>query len=395
MAIELSDNVSKIYSLLTSQQDLKDSTANTMLSSGITLMTKNKYTEAAKAFKQAAAYKPDLTEAYTYLGDAYVKLGKNKEAVDAYKLSLKVDRTQDTLYTNLANLYIDMKQPADAEKILKAGINQNKQNTLAYYTLGQIQAQQGRYEEAEANFSKVVKLEPKDGNSYYALGMSLNGQKKYDDAIQQLEKAVKLKRNFVPAMFELGSAYIGNGDNTKAQEQIDLLNKLDTSESNAYASDLQNMIRQPKMLYFNSAKSTLNLGLGPTPLLGIAPTEFITPNTSKDFTVKFVFDSEMDAASVMKTTNWQITKARGGTGGLYNNGLYSPKEVSVPVIPKSVSYDPVTQEATLVLSIRQNSTISGIIDPSHMVFKFMGKDVNGKTMDPSADQYDSFAGNPF
>jgi len=395
MAIDFSENVSKIYTMLTSQQSLKDNTANTMLSSGITLMQKKKYAEAAKAFKQAAAYKPDLKEAYTYMGDAYVRLGKKKEALEAYKLSLKVDRTQDTLYTNLANIYIDMNQSNDAEKILKDGIKQNNQNTLAYYTLGQIQSQQGRYQEAEANFRKVIKLEPKDGNSYYALGMALNGQKKYDDAIPQLEKATKLKKDFVPAILELGRSYVAKGDTVKAQEQIDKLNKLDTTTSNAYASELQEMIRQPKISYFNNTKSSLNLSLQTIDLLALAPIELVNPDNVKDFTVSFAFDSEMNASSVMNPTNWQISKARGGTAGIYNNGLYSPKEVSVPVIPKQVSYNPVTKEATLVLSIRQNSSGNGIIDPSHMVFKFLGKDINGKTMDPSADQYSSFAGEAF
>lgn len=395
MAIELSDNVNKIFSMLTSQQDLKDSTANTMLSSGIMLMQKKKYAEAAKAFKQAAVYKPDLKEAYTYQGDAYVRLGKKKEAVEAYKLSLKVDKAQDTVYTNLANLYIDMKQPADAEKVLKDGIRQNNQNTLAYYTLGQIQAQQGRNKEAEANFRKVIRLEPKDGNSYYALGMALNGQKKYDEAIPQLEKAMTLKKNFVPAMLELGRAYIASGNTTKGQEQIDLLKKQNTATATAYASELEEMMRQPKISYYNSSKSTLKLGMGPIDLIALAPTDFINPGSSKEFTVKFTFDSKMDASSVMNPTNWQISKSRGGTGGIYNNGLYSPKEVSVPVIPSRITYDPLAQEATLVLSIRQNSTATGMIDPSRMVFKFMGKDITGKTMDPSADQFDGFVGTPF
>jgi hypothetical protein len=64
-------------------------------------------------------------------------------------------------------------------------------------------------------------------------------------------------------------------------------------------------------------------------------------------------------------------------------------------MPKQVTYDPVNREATLVFSLTQNSSADGIIDPSHLVFKFKGTDQNGKAMDPLADQYDGFKGSSF
>jgi hypothetical protein len=111
--------------------------------------------------------------------------------------------------------------------------------------------------------------------------------------------------------------------------------------------------------------------------------------------VKFVFDSDMDPSSVKNITNWSISKAAGGEAGIYNNGLYSPKNISAPAIPKQASYDPLTREATLVFTLTQNSTADGTIDASHLVFKFTGTDKNGKSMDPLADQFDGFRSTPF
>ncbi|ACD97058.1 tetratricopeptide repeat protein [Trichlorobacter lovleyi] len=404
MAFDFSDNVQKMFSALTSAADLRTNVANTLLSSGINLMQSQKYSEAASAFRQAAAMQPDLTEAYTYQGDAYARLGKRKEAIDAYKMSLKVDKTQDTVYTTLAGVYIDNGQKSEAEKVLKDGIKQNNQNTLAYYMLGQLQAQNGDYTSAEANFRQVIKLEPKDGNGYYALGMALNGQEKYDEAVEALQKATDLKADFSPALLELGRAYAGLGEKDKAQEIVDTLTEIATSDSLLSAEELAAEIKQPKISYYNSTKSSLKLDLSAVNLVALS-SAFMEPSATKDFTVKFAFDSEMDISSVVDPLNWRISKASGGTTGLYNNGLYSARDTSVPYLPKSVSYDPTTRQATLTFTLRQKAdtnggtfdpiTEGGILDPSHLVFKFLGKDANGKSMDPTADQYEAWKGEVF
>jgi len=396
MAFDFSDNVQKMFSALTSVADLRTNMANTLLSSGITSMQNGNYTQATASFRQAAALQPDLTEAYTYQGDAYSRMGKRKEAIESYKMSLKVDKTQDEVYTTLAGVYIDNGQKDEAEKVLKAGIKQNNQNTLAYYMLGQLQAQNKDYTAAEANFQKVVKLEPKDGNGYYALGMALNGQERYKEAAVVLEKATSLKKDFSPALLELGRAYAGLGQLDKAQIQVDALNKIKTSDAQLSAEELAAEIRHPKISYYSSEKSSLPLSFSKSSLLVLDPVTFIDPGTRRDFTVTFGFDSEMDVGSVMDPLNWRISKASGGTAGLYNNGLYTAKDVPVPYIPKSVSYDPTTKQATLTFSIRQLATSNeGTLDPEHLVFKFLGKDVEGKTMDPTADEYNGWNGGVF
>jgi len=392
------DSTNKIFTALSLQSNVRDSVANTALSSGITLMQQKKYDRAAKAFKQASALKPDMVEAYTYLGKAYGALGKKKEAIDAYKLSLKVDKTQDTLYSDIANLYIEQGNTTDAMKILKDGIKQNKLNTPAYYTLGQLQAKSGDYKSAEANFRQVTKLEPKDGNGYYALGMTLNGQKRYDEAITQLQKAISLKKDFSAAIYELGRAYNGIGDQDKVQEQIDRLKSVGTSTASAFSSLLQNETAKPKIYYHDFVDSTLNLSLGVMDSLLVKNPDGTTRTAAVGETVQyrvvFAFNTDMDPTSVNQLANWQITKARGGTAGLYDNGLYRPNEISIPVIPENVSYDPKTREATLTFSLTQQNS-GDVIDPKRIVFRFLGKDVNGRTMDESADQYDGFSGGPF
>jgi Flp pilus assembly protein TadD len=388
-------NTSSPFDAIALQDTLRENAANSALSNGITLYSQKKYAQAAKAFKQASAMNPALAQAYTYLGYADIQLGKKQDAVNAFKLSLKVDKTQDQVYSDLANLYIDLKKPADAETTLKSAIKQNNQNTLAYYTLGQLMAQREDFTDAETQFRKVIKLEPKDGNGYYALGMALNGQGRSKEAISALNTATSLKKDFVPALSELGKAYAALGDTYNAQLQVDRLNKIGTSPAILAVQDLKDTLFKPGITSINPSGSSLPTIFGTVPLLSLDPLTLVTPGASKDFTIKIDFNTDMDAASVTNIANWSITKASGGKAGIYSNGLYSAKDISVPAIPKSVTYDPVNNEARLVLTLRQNAAGNGTIDLSHLVFKFNGKDQSGKTMDPDADQIDGFKGSAF
>jgi Flp pilus assembly protein TadD len=414
------------FDALALQETIRNNVANTALSSGITLYSQKKYTQAAQAFKQASALNPALAQAYTYLGYADTQLGKKDDAVKAFKLSLKVDKTQDKVYSDLANLYIDMKKPTDAEKTLQDAIKQNNLNTPAYYTLGQLMAQRKDYTDAETQFRKVIKLEPKDGNGYYALGMALNGQGKPKDAIAALKTAISLKKDFVPALTELGKAYAAQGDTVNAQKQVDQLNKIGTSAAHLAVQDLQATILKPGISFINPSNSALPTALPTMTFAFLDATKLTTPGTSKDFSMKIVFNTDMDSESVQNIANWSISKASGGRAGVYNNGLYSVTDVAIPAIPKSVIYDPINREARLTFTLRQHSTtltadtayrrdvyvngsivkagttitagsvvVDGTIDPSHLVFKFLGKDQNGKAMDESADQIDGASGTAF
>ncbi len=397
MAIDTSQSTSGIFTALTLQQTLRDNSSTTALSSGIMLQQKKKYKEALAAFKQAAAYKPDSVDAYNAIAGAYTMLGKKKEAIEAYRLSLRVDRNQEQIHINIANLSLDLKKPADAEKALKGAISVNSTSVLAHYTLGHLYVQNDRAKEAEAQFRQVVHLVPKDANGYYGLGLALNKQGRHDEAIKTLNTATTLKKDFVPALTELGLAYAALGQTDNAQKQIDLLNKIGTSPAILAADDLEKTIKRPKMTAYNDVNSSFNLNIGVsgsplgTSLLLIDPA-FITPSTRKEVTVQFQFDSEMDAASVSNIVNWRISKPRDGLVGLYDNGMYRATDASTPTLPSKVVYDSTTRQATLTFSLAQNAAGNATIDPYHLTFKFLGKDAQGKTIDPAGDEYNAFKG---
>ena len=382
-----------IYTTLGSQSTQQASLANNALSSGLSFYQSKNYTKAAAEFQRAIALDPTNTSSYNYLGNSLLAQNKNSEAIKVFKNSLAMDPTQDQVHLSLGNVYLGNKDYTNAEKEFKASIKLNPTDTVAPYTLGQMYQQQGRYTDAENQFNKVIRMAPGDANPLYALGATYNKEGKYTDAVKVLTQAVKLKPSMAAAHLELGTAYGALGDTNNAQEEVTKLTALDATQG----SLLQAIIAKPKMVaagggLTDNFASALSMN---TQVMTMDPS-LMNANTSKEFSLTFSFDSQMDPTSIQDPNNWTMTKAAGGAAGYYNNLLpVLPTESYIPQNPISVTYDPSQQQATVTFMLSQNATKDATIDPSHIVFKFSGQDIKGKTMDPTADSFDGYAETPF
>jgi len=397
MAPETRNYIEDIFNTLGSQDLQRAQIANGALSSGAASYQKKDYTRAEAEFKRAIAMDPTNPQSYTYLANAYLAQKKYTEAIKTYQNSISLDPTQDSAHTNLGNIYLQQKKYNLAEREFKEAVKLNPTDTLASYTLGQLYVQTERYAEAETQFKKVSRMAPTDPNPFYSLGATYNKEKKYEDAVKVLTQAIKLRPKMEAAHMELGIAYSELGDSAKAQREVDILTKLNATQGEL----LKRTIARPKMMAAGGDEGDtffpiLQKPREPFPLPGDNPylLENLDPvgldpaNSSKLFTLTFFFDSKMDAESVQDINNWTITKASGGAAGYYNNLLpILPTEAYIPQNPMTVTYDPDKQSATVNFMLSQNSTGDATIDSAHMVFKFSGKDVTGKTIDPTADEW--------
>lgn len=348
----------------------------------------NKNDDALKAFKQALAFDPQNTTAQTYVGKLNLAKGNTFEAIKIFKTMVRAQPTSVDAHISLANAYLQDKQYAESEKEFKTAARLDPRDPLADYSLGLQYANTDRLKEAESQFLKVKSLAPNDGNVYYALGMVYNKQGKYEDAEKNLEKALFLKKNFPAANYELGIAYDALGKTEDAQKQLSILNASDP----ALARELRFILEKPRIDYMDQSNNIgFNQLLPPaTPLWMLDSTMLNTAGASKQISVAIQFNNEMDPASVMNTTNWEIYRANSTEGGFYiadNTG----REVNIAKTPVFVSYNPETRQAKVSFIVQQNATNNAIIDPSHLVFKFSGIDAAGRQMDTTGDEIDGAA----
>ena len=391
-----------MFETIASQGTQRAALANSALSSGLGFYQKKDYTRAASEFKRAIAMDPSNPQSYNFLANSFLAQKKPEEAVKVYKNSLALDPYQGSVRVNLGNVYLQQKKYNLAEKEFKEASKMDPSDTLAPYTLGQLYVQTERYGEAETQFKKVQRMAPFDPNPYYSLGLTYNKQKKYKEAVKELTQAVKLRPKMAPAHLELGVAYAALGDTLKAQNEVQTLTRLDPVQGEL----LRRTIAQPKMLAGGGGSndnffwqllddaSELN-SQGYYDLKDLDVVTLDNANATKEFRMTFYFDSEMDIGSVMDTNNWTITRASGGVAGYYNNMQYPSTDASIPQNPTSITYDSEEKSATIRFLVSQNATNNATIDPSRMIFKFSGKDIKGKTMDPTADQFAGVSLAPF
>lgn len=391
---DLFSSADALFSVNDNAQAQRSQVAQYTLNKAATYWSANKTDEAIKEFKKVLGFDPQNADAYASLGQIYQAKGNTAEAIKYFKTAVQLDRTSVTAHNNLGNVYLQAKQYTNAEKEFKTSAKMDPINPLADYTLGILYTQTERFGEAEAQFNKVAKVSPRDGNVPYSLGVLYNKMGRPEDAVIKLEKALTLKKDFPAANYELGAAYVKLGETDKAVEQLSIL---DTKQS-SLANDLSYILNKPKMLYMDASNNKgFNQLLGArTPLWMLDPTLLTAPDASKKVSVSIAFNNKMDIASVMNPANWEISRAKSTEGGYYNSSMPATStEVSIPKRPFSITYNPETQQASVTFTVQQNAAGDATIDPSHLVFKFIGKDSSGRQMDASGDQIDGYATKAF
>ena len=85
-----------------------------------------------------------------------------------------------------------------------------------------------KFNEAAQQYQTALSLNPKNVAAHYALGLTYLAQKRGKEAIGPLEQAVSLDANNAPAHYSLALAKLETGDRKGAQDQVELLKKLNS-----------------------------------------------------------------------------------------------------------------------------------------------------------------------
>ncbi|SEM54656.1 Tfp pilus assembly protein PilF [Syntrophus gentianae] len=381
-----------LFSSTTPTSSMIEYVSGQALSRGIDAYSDGDYEKAIKEFKLAISFDPysdNALDAFDYLGSALDGNGDTEEAMRTYRQAIALFPTEDGFNTSLGNLLFADGQYDEALEQYKAAVSKNTSDSEIYYSLGQAYLTLEQYDKAEEQFKKVIQMSPNESASYYALGQTYREAGKYTDAEIQLNKALAIEQDFASAHYELGMLYAETEQIDKAQTELDFLAEEEGTDSESY-SNLQYTIDENSAPRFIAAYvANLNLASGPGTKVSTLDTSLAEAGASKNYTMTFAFDKEMDTASVQNILNWNISRSTSSsTGGYYNWGAkVSSTEINLSSMPINVIYDSETLSAKITFKISQNASGNGTIDLSHLVFKFQGSDIYGNSMDTSADQY--------
>jgi tetratricopeptide (TPR) repeat protein len=306
--------------------------------------------------------------------------------MEACRQAIKIFPSADGMNLGLGNLLFGEKRYIEAVEQYKAAVSKNPTASQNVYSLGQGYLALSRYSDAETQFKRVIQLTPKDSGGYYALGQTYRKMGRLTEAQEQLERALAIKSDFSDAHFELGMVYAEQQQADKANSELAFLKKEESTEN--YTELAAKIYETTKPRILSVYATELYLGSSAGTKASSLDFSLAMPGATKNFTANFIFNRQMDTASVGYMANWSISRStEARTGGPYNWGTITEKDVKVTSTPVCVLYDPATLTAKVTFSITQNATGNGTIDLSHLVFKFKGTDTYGNVMDTAADEY--------
>lgn len=394
MYVSNSDSADSLFSATLTQSSGLEGLANAALQRGIDRFTKKDYEGAVKEFKRSVGIgrgSSFAADAAQYLAMSYIQLEDTENAVKAYKSALTIDPYRDDIRVKLGNLYFFEGNYEEARANYAEAVRLNP-STANRYSLGQAYIELGRFSEAENQYNEIQRLAPREAGGYLGLGQAYSRQGKHDEAIRQFKEAVNRDGTLYDAYTRMGYSYADLGEMESAQNVVDTLERLNQSEMADTLSRYMYKVDPPKMMFAQSASTfPFSLGKG-TPLVALN-SYLMTPGASKTMSIRIQFDKKMDRESIENVTNWQIGRAGGpGPGQAYNFGLpISPNEARLSPLPNAVTWDEKNLTATVYFSVTQNAAANATIDPSHVEFKFSGKDIYGLKMNPKFDQFTGFS----
>ncbi len=392
-SIDPAATAQSLFSATIPKTDALQAISDSALSRGVTLYRKGDYGTAAREFRISISLTPNAStspDAVKYLASSYVKLNNVDQAVKEYRDYLKLNPSSAATLVNLGNLLYaeDRYDEAIVEYEKAVKLDPGVGNRFA---LGQAYLQAGKYEKARQLFLKMQTDHPREAAGYLGLGQVFGKTGRYEEAVEQLETAIRLKPGSYDAYAELGYVYADMGEIDRAMDLVEFLD----DRAPALGEVLSRYVYKvdaPK-IEFVCLEGTF-----PYYLSMNTPVSFLDPSLSsagayKIFSMKFQFDKALDRSSAENPANWEISRADGAAPALYNFGLgVPPTETRLPFLPDYVVYDAKNLTATIFFRVYQNETADATIDPSHIEFRYKGKDSYGLSMDPARDQFTGFSG---
>ena len=229
-----------------------DPSEQNILNWGAELLLHQTFAPAVEVFKAGTQRYPQSGQLYNGLGIALYGEGQTDDAIRAYF------RASDLMPSEQLSMIFVGKACEGASPVLADQIRARLQSFLeqsddsaeldydlavCWLKTGQAGAKADRDVQVESHLKHALLLNPNYGDAFFQLGALYADQRKYAEAVEQYERALKINPNAANTHYRLGQALARLGNDTRAQEELAIFQRLRKSESEATDSK-QNQIQQ-------------------------------------------------------------------------------------------------------------------------------------------------------
>jgi len=178
---------------------------------GNALYSQGKINEAAAAYRDAVAIKPDYAEAHCNLGNALKQRGELNEAVGAYRAAIANKPDYAKAHYNLGLALREQGKRDEAVEAWRQTVMLDPNMAEAHSDLGVALQELGRFDEAVAAYRQAIRIKPDYDRAHHNLGIALKEQGKIDEAIAAWRQAIGMRPRSAEALSDLGHALMLEG----------------------------------------------------------------------------------------------------------------------------------------------------------------------------------------
>lgn len=184
-------------------------------------MREEKYTEASREFQKAIWHNPNMAEAYSGLGIAYMGLGLLDDAFKAQHKAIELEPNMAEAHVAKGLILLERAKKSqnktDYERAISAcrkGIELNPKLEVPIpvrVALGRSYFLEGKFDRASHQFEEILKVDPNIGDAYYYLGTIRVKQRDYERAEEAYRHAINLDPVSAKAYERLAHLYGSRG----------------------------------------------------------------------------------------------------------------------------------------------------------------------------------------
>ena len=180
------------------------------------LYQQGKFEEAAKAFQEVIARRPDTADAYRYLAFVYWQGGRATDAIHTLETALRHGVTHRDVRVKLG---VYLAETGNAERAIRLLEGQAGDDIEALNSLGIAYGQARRFDEALPTFRHVLEIDPTNGLAWQNIGTVQLRMGDRAGAETSLRRALSIDDTLAGACTTLGVVLSQTG---RAQEAIDM-----------------------------------------------------------------------------------------------------------------------------------------------------------------------------
>ncbi|NHQ60368.1 tetratricopeptide repeat protein [Chlorobium sp. BLA1] len=161
---------------------------------------------------------PSSSNAWGYLGVAYLQKGDLTLAIEAYQAAVLIRPEYSQYWADLGAAYGREGQKLKKIEAYKKAVRLNNDYALGWINLANACVQNGEYEQAILAYLEVLRITPGDASSWYNMGHAYRDAGQFIKAVEAYRKAATLSPGNAQYLIKLGQAYGMAGQDVKQLE---------------------------------------------------------------------------------------------------------------------------------------------------------------------------------